>query len=109
MHANIPVVALAVALVSACSGTPPKESPGGLGQQAADITSDTQTLRAAQAAVNEVVRNTQDCPLVNQSLPGANAAIDEADSKVKTLAGKQSLDAMRKQLQRTAEACVGVQ
>jgi len=111
MHETFPArVALVFLLTSACGGSQTaKPEPGSLGQQAADITADTQTLRAAQAAANEVVRNASDCPAVNQALPGANQAMDDAAAKVRTVAGRQSLDAMRKQVSTVAEACVGVQ
>jgi hypothetical protein len=111
MEKEISALTVAALVFSmACSpGQRTKEDPGALGEQAGAIGADTQTIRTAQAAANEVVRNAGDCPAVNQAMPAAEQAIDAASGKIQTTAGQQSLDTMRKQIRTVAEACVGVQ
>jgi len=98
---------LAVALVAtlgiACKEKElPKE---GLGQRTADITADTSTLREAQGAVNEVLRNAGDCELAKPHIATATAKLNEASAKIQTIAGRTTMDALQKQLRDVAQNC----
>jgi hypothetical protein len=100
------VAVLAAALFTLACGK--KEDPAAakeLGQQTADITADTQTLREASAAVNEVVRNAPDCAVARANMATANAKLDEAAGRVRTVTGRQTVDALRSQVARVAELC----
>jgi hypothetical protein len=80
----------------------PKE---GLGQNTADITSDTSVLREAQGAVNEVVRNAGDCEMAKPHIATATVKLDDAEKNLRTVSGRTTLDALRKQLRTVAENC----
>jgi hypothetical protein len=78
-----------------------------IGQQTADITSDTQVLREASAAVNEVIRVQDDCEAARPLIPDANAALEKASGRVRTVTGRTTLDGLRNQLRTIAQACGG--
>jgi hypothetical protein len=101
---------LAVALaLAACGGgktdAPPPPPSKGLGDAMADTTWDTQVLREASAAANEVVRSAGDCEAVRPILAEAKAKLDEAAPRLRTAAGRTSLDALRKQVEKVEELC----
>jgi hypothetical protein len=93
----------------ACSGSQPAPREDSLGGQTAAITADTETLRQAQAAVNEVIRNVGDCPALNAAVANAEREIDSAAQKLKTVTGQQTLDTLRKQVRTAVDACAGVE
>jgi hypothetical protein len=94
----------AVLLLSACGE---KEKPA-LGEQAGAVISDTETLREAQAAAGEVIRNAGDCAAVSSGLDAALGAIADAEAEVQTATGRQTLEALRKRVDGVAQACAGV-
>jgi hypothetical protein len=87
------------------AAAPPADKPGDLGTATANIAADTATLREAQGAVNEVVRAGDDCDAVKQALPEANRQIDAAAGKVRTPAGRSTLDTLRSQVNAIARSC----
>jgi hypothetical protein len=97
----------AVALVALLgTGCKEKELPKeGLGQDTADITSDTSVLREAQGAVNEVLRNAADCELAKPHIATATVKLDDAEKNLRTVSGRTTLEALRKQLRTVAENC----
>jgi hypothetical protein len=96
----------AAALLAGCAGDkPPEPKPDDIGAQTGRIASDTEVLGAAQAAVNEVVRNAPDCPAARASMEEANRKLEEAAGQVQTAAGRTTLEAMRQQVRRVAELC----
>jgi hypothetical protein len=105
-------VAIAVA-ACACGGgearptpTPPPASKG-LGDMAADTAWDTQVLREASNAANEVVRSAGDCDAVRPIIGEAKAKLDAAEPRLRTAAGRGSLDALHKQVAKVEDLCAG--
>lgn len=97
---------LAIILTLACGkkeAPPPAEKD--IGQQTADISADTQTLREVNDVVNEVVRNASDCDAARAAIGTANAKLDEAGGRVRTVTGRQTLEALRVQVKRVSELC----
>ena len=103
------VIAVAVALlvVSACGGgkPAPSPSPSGLGAELKAMEMDMNTMAAANAAANDVIRAAGDCDAARPLIPAANARLDEAQRKVQTATGKQTLEALRKKVREVAENC----
>lgn len=66
---------------------------------------DEEIMRKAGAAVNEVIRNSTDCQVAKPLLPEAYAAIDTARREATIPASQQTLDALKVQVDRVAEAC----
>jgi hypothetical protein len=106
---TVPKAALAGALallVVGChkkeEGTPPSKD---LGAQAADVASDTDALREANAAANPVVRAAGDCEAVKAALPEANRRLDAVAGSVRTVTGRTTLEAIRKRVNTIAELC----
>lgn len=81
------------------------KSDGHLGKDAGDIAFDTEVLRSASAAANQVVRSAGDCEAVKAGLDDARQSLDEAAGRVRTAAGRTTLDALRKRLDAIAETC----
>ena len=96
------LVALPLALVVAgCGG----EERNKRQQAVANITSDTAVLEEASSAANAVIRNNMDCDTVNAALPEANHKLDEAAGKIRTPAGKATLESIRAQVKAAAQNC----
>jgi len=79
--------------------------PSKLGAQAGAIASDTEALREAQAAANEVIRNAQDCEAMKTGVPDAQQKLDAVAARIKTEAGRQTLQALKAQVRTIGEAC----
>lgn len=96
MKAPLALCALGVAL-AACGRDPGKDT--------ANVVSDTEILREASAAVNEVVRQAGDCEAMKPGLEPARRSLDEAAGRVRTATGQATLDALRKRLDGLVEVC----
>jgi hypothetical protein len=83
----------------------PKDEPKTIGDQMRDVEVDTQVMRDAQAAVNEVIRASSDCELAKPAIAAANMKLDEAARSIRTAAGNNSLATMRKQVQTAQDLC----
>lgn len=97
-----------VLVVTGCGGASEKSAEPAdknIGQQTADITADTRLLREASAAVNEVLRNQDDCAAARPAIEAATAKLDEAKGRVRTQAGQVSLQSMRTQVGNVANIC----
>ena len=84
-----------------CGGGEPNKRQ----QAVANITSDTAVLEEASSAANAVIRNNMDCDTVNAALPEANHKLDEAAGKIRTPAGKATLESIRAQVKAVAQNC----
>jgi hypothetical protein len=73
--------------------------------QAEAVLNDQRVLREANAAVNEVVRLTGDCEALAAVLPEAHRKLDEAESRVQTATGRQTIVALRTRIRGSAELC----
>ena len=60
------------------------------------------TYRLAQ---NAVIRNNMDCDTVNAALPEANRKLDEAAGKIRTPAGRATLESLKAQVRTAAQNC----
>lgn len=76
-----------------------------IGQQTADISSDTRVLGEASAAVNAVIRVQDDCEAAKPLIPAANAALATASERVRTITGRTTLDGLKNQLRTIAQSC----
>ena len=98
-------VVLAVGLV-ACGGIKSEEDrQKDIGQQSADIGSDKAVLQEASAAVNEVIRNQDNCDVAKPAIANANAELDKASSRVRTATGRTTLDGLKSQVRTIAQNC----
>lgn len=93
---------------AACGGqkddpTPPPSKS--LGQATSDAAWDTQVLREATVASNEVVRNATDCEAARPIIGEARRKLDEAGTRLRTHAGRGTLDTLHKQVDRVADLC----
>ena len=96
------------AILAACSPVKDAEDrQKDIGQQTADISSDTRVLGEAQAAVNDVLRVQDDCEAARPLIPKASTALDEAAGRVRTVTGRTTLDGLRSQLRAVAQSCGG--
>ena len=55
--------------------------------------------------MNEVVRNAPDCPAARAAIAEAKARLEEATGKIRTIAGRSSLETMRQQMSRIEQLC----
>jgi hypothetical protein len=95
--------ALLIVVLSACAEDKPPQKD--IGQQMGDLAADNITVKQAQAAANEVVRNAGDCDLARPGIVEANRRLDEAMAKVRTATGRTTLDVLRKRVATVADAC----
>jgi hypothetical protein len=99
-------VAVVALLMTACGGKPaPSPEPSGIGAQTKAMEQDINTMREANAAASDVIRVAGDCDAARPLIPAANARLDEAQRKVQTATGKQTLEALRKKVREVAENC----
>jgi hypothetical protein len=66
---------------------------------------DEEIMRKAGAAVNEVVRNSTDCDVAKPLLTEAYGAIESARHQVTIPASQETLNALKAQVDRVAQAC----
>ena len=100
-------IVLVGALV-ACGGIKQEEDrQKDIGQQTADIASDKQVLGDASAAVNDLIRVQDDCEAARPLIPKAQAAVDQAAGRVRTVTGRTTLDGLRNQVRTIATTCGG--
>jgi hypothetical protein len=76
-----------------------------LGQAVGDAGSDTALLHDANGAANEVIRNASDCPAARAAIAPAYEKLDATLKQLRTEAGKVTLAALRKQVDRISELC----
>jgi len=94
-------VVVAMLAAAACSG----EKKRDIGQDTANIVSDTNVMEEAEAAANAVIRNASDCDAVKAVLPETKRRLEEADKRVRTMTGRARLDSLKKQVATVADAC----
>jgi hypothetical protein len=99
-------LALTLAAVACGGGAPkPSPSPSGVGAQVKAIEQDLDTMREANAAVNDLIRASGDCDSAKPLIPAANARLDEIARKVKTGAGQQTIESLRQKVRDIAINC----
>lgn len=74
-------------------------------KQMENLAADNEVVKAASAAVNEVVRNATDCTAAKPLIPEAYRQIDEARKNAKAAASSQILDTLKQQVDRVAQLC----
>jgi hypothetical protein len=95
------VVLALLGLTAACKEAGTKD----LGQAVGDAGSDTALLKEANGAANEVVRNASDCPAARAAIAPAYEKMDAIEKELRTEAGRATLGALRKQVDRISELC----
>lgn len=105
MPPSLAALLLVPLLVPAGCGKKSKDDPKDLGEQMRDVEVDTQVMRDAQAAVNEVIRAAGDCETAKPTIAAALMKLDEAERNIRTAAGNQSLGTMRKQVRQVQDMC----
>lgn len=101
--AGAAAVLLVAALIGGCKKG--KDEPKDIGEQMRDVAADTQVMRDAQAAVNEVLRAGIDCDMAKPAVAHANAKLDEAARHVRTAAANATLDSLRRQVKTAQDNC----
>jgi hypothetical protein len=97
MNKGILIACLAAVALAGCEN-PRKKAIEKIGH-------DEEIMRKAGAAVNEVIRNSTDCDVAKPLLPEAYAALDTARREATMAASQQTLDALKVQVDRVAQAC----
>jgi hypothetical protein len=69
------------------------------------VSQDEEILRKAGAAVNEVIRNSPDCAVAKPLMAEAYERIEAARGEATVPASQQTLDALKAQVDRVAQAC----
>jgi hypothetical protein len=98
-------VVLAVALAGCGAVKDEENRQKNIGQQTADISSDTQVLREASAAVNDLIRVQDDCDAARPLVPKANTALETATARVRTVTGRTTLDGLKNQVRTISQNC----
>ena len=98
-------IVFAVALAGCGPVKDAEDRQKNIGQETADISSDTRVLGDASAAVNAVIRVQDDCEAARPLIPAANAALETAAGRVRTVTGKATLDGLKSQVRTIALAC----
>ena len=105
-RAVVSAALLGLVLVACGMGKPaPSPSPSGVGAVVKAMEQDINVMHEANAAASEVIRAAGDCDAARPLIPAANARLDEAQRKVQTSTGQQTLDALRKKVREVAENC----
>jgi len=101
--ARAALLLLVPALFFACKKG--KDEPKDIGEQMRDVEADTQVMRDAQAAVNEVVRAASDCEAAKPAIAGAKIRLNESAKHIRTAAANSTLDTLRKQVRQVEDLC----
>jgi hypothetical protein len=92
-------------LLACSSGKAPEADKKDLGTEVGETAADTQALREASAAVNEVIRAGTDCEAARPAIAAAKQKLDDVDRALKTATGKVTLASLRKQMESVAQLC----
>jgi hypothetical protein len=88
------------------AGAPkPSPSPSGVGAQAKAMEQDIETMREANAAVNDLIRASGDCDSAKPLIPAATARLDEIARKMTTGTGQQTVESLRQKVRDIAVNC----
>ena len=106
MKRGVAVAGIALVMTACGGGKPaPSPSPSGIGAQVKAMEQDINMMAEANAAANDVIRAAGDCDAARPLIPAANARLDEAQRKVQTATGTQTLEALRKKVREVSENC----
>ena len=102
MRVWVRLLVLCILITGGCSNG---SNEGGLGGQVSDVVTDTELMRDANAAANQIIRNQTDCEVVTSKIEEVRQKLDEVEGKLQTAAGRTALQPLRKQVNTIAEAC----
>ena len=102
MHTWMRLLVPCLLVIASCSDG---SNEGNLGDQVSDVVTDTELMREANTAANQIIRNQTDCELVKSSIEEVRQKLDEVESKLQTSAGRTAVQPLRKQVNTIAEAC----
>jgi hypothetical protein len=77
----------------------------GLAGQFDRTINDRDVMRAAVDAANKVIQNETDCDAARAAIPEAQEKLAEAAKHIATPAGKASIQALQRSVDRVADAC----
>jgi hypothetical protein len=95
-------LALSAVLLASCSDGADK---GVLEGEVDHVVSDTHVMKEAVSAANRITRNATDCDAVRSNIEEVNRNLDEFEARLQTAAGRTSMQSLRTQVKRVAEAC----
>jgi hypothetical protein len=100
------ILAVAFALGCGGGGNESKSKSGSAVDSAtAKTISDTEVMREAEAAANQVIRSIGDCEAVSAVYADTIAKLDDVEARVQTQAGRTTLQTLRRQVTTAGEAC----
>ncbi len=76
-----------------------------LGNQISDTAADTQMMKEAQSAANRIIRNMADCDAVKTDIEEVWSKLDEVEAKIRTAAGRSTIQTLRKQVNNVTDTC----
>ena len=94
---------LALLIGAGCSSGPNESET--LGNQISDTAGDTQIIKEAQSAANRIIRNTADCDAVRADIEEVWSKLDEVEAKIRTAAGRSTIQTLRKQVKNVTDTC----
>ncbi len=100
MKHGIWVLAGFMSVATACG-----DGEKGLGEQVGSAISDIHVVKEAEAAANKIIRNASDCEFVRAEVEGVVQTLDDVESEIQTATGRTTMDTLRVQVRRAAEAC----
>ena len=100
MKHGIWVIACLLFIATACG-----DGEKGLGEQLGGAISDIDVVKEAEAAANKIIRNASDCEFVKSEVDGVVQALDDVEGEIQTGTGRTTMDTLREQVRRIAEAC----
>jgi hypothetical protein len=96
------LLAVSLILLASCNDGADK---GVMEGQVDEVVSDTQVMKEAVSAANRITRNATDCDAVRSNIEEVNRKLDEVEARLQTAAGRTSMQALRTQVKRVADAC----
>lgn len=102
MRAWVFLLVSCVLIVAGCGND---SEEGGLGGKVADVVTDTDLMKEAKTAANQIIRNQTDCEAVKAHIEDVRQKLDEIGGKLQTASGRTAIEPLRKQVDNIAEAC----
>jgi hypothetical protein len=99
----VTLTVLSLAIGTGCGGGSNESET--LGNQISDTAGDTQLMKEAQSAANRITRNMADCEAVKADIDEVWSKLDEVEAKLRTAAGRSTIQTLRKQVKNVTDTC----